>query len=803
MNANLLVYSIELSAIVSMAKTLLNYNPAEPYMVAFRPNQMVRVLSKEAGSNRKVWGIEVNGRRGYGPMSHLEETKVVVSKDKLIEVPTEPYMTPPKYDNKVDEPLFNITAYDNATDSVQTKEQQLGVEDNKIGTETPNEIDAKKTESVEQQQGDDVDPQDAAVEKTIEKSEIESAPEVQKEMREHDDDDDFFVESDDLDAEDENVESDDEEAEEYAGQEPVNEPPAIKKIAYQTGEKDNENLENADIKLEIIGADAKKPDESMLADNNTVAQAGSEEKKSDEPSNTVPDQNVHEGHSDAASSTESISEPQKPQSTEEATDLPPTSDDTKSTSTDENEKNGPAEVNNKNEEATILNVDTEKDVEKPTENEAVPIATSEEPAHSPPLENDKGATELSPAPQPEESTNAKPDSAGVDVDDFHKHIENALNIEKDSNIPPSQPSSSINSPDSASPLNEVHAQPLSGDSRKPEVNLVNEYMGSKDNHEIPPKPVNDPEEFQKPTQALDVVQETSTPIVEESTDAPIIQEEVSPSPDQMNIDVLPVPVAIDAQQTTTPLPILNDAISEDIFTSKPPAVELPFDSSENAETGNWYDGIVAGVFEAYTSALSLFASQPAEKDDSISEHAGKTQAAVDAAEDGYCERLDDGSCPKLPPKSVHIHDHVIDAAFQRVKNINYDEFAKEFLSKVVAMADLVILLALTATAVLIFLFGHYCLANNEKESALISKLNIIEKKLLVSEKECSIVKADLIQTRKQLVSIEDSSFGSNDMVIALKQQLEEGQHEKSELQQQIIGLEKVRNGNLHLICLVA
>lgn len=106
------------------------------------------------------------------------------------------------------------------------------------------------------------------------------------------------------------------------------------------------------------------------------------------------------------------------------------------------------------------------------------------------------------------------------------------------------------------------------------------------------------------------------------------------------------------------------------------------------------------------------------------------------------------------------------------------------------MADLVILLSLTAITVLIFTLGHYCIVNNRKESALISKLNILEKKLLVSGKECQTLQADLVQTRYKLTSIEDNSFGSNEMVIALKQELNQSENEKLDLQQQVNSLEK-------------
>lgn len=46
-------------------------------------------------------------------------------------------------------------------------------------------------------------------------------------------------------------------------------------------------------------------------------------------------------------------------------------------------------------------------------------------------------------------------------------------------------------------------------------------------------------------------------------------------------------------------------------------------------------------------------------------------------------------------------------------------------------------------------------------------------------------------TRTKLSSIEDNSFGSNDMVAALKKQLEAELYEKAQLQEQVSSLEKV------------
>lgn len=69
-------------------------------------------------------------------------------------------------------------------------------------------------------------------------------------------------------------------------------------------------------------------------------------------------------------------------------------------------------------------------------------------------------------------------------------------------------------------------------------------------------------------------------------------------------------------------------------------------------------------------------------------------------------------------------------------------------------------------------------------------MNELERQIMVTSKENTILKGDLMDTKQKLLSIEDSSFGSNDMVIALKQELEMMQREKLELQDQVASLEK-------------
>lgn len=121
---------------------------------------------------------------------------------------------------------------------------------------------------------------------------------------------------------------------------------------------------------------------------------------------------------------------------------------------------------------------------------------------------------------------------------------------------------------------------------------------------------------------------------------------------------------------------------------------------------------------------------------------------------------------------------------------NYKDFVVIFMGKLVELVDVIVYVVITAIFVLAFTLGYYCITNSRKEGGLVSKLNILERKLMTSSKECDLLKCDLMDTRNKLASIEDNSFGSNEMVIALKQELDTTEAERAALHEQVILLEK-------------
>lgn len=128
----------------------------------------------------------------------------------------------------------------------------------------------------------------------------------------------------------------------------------------------------------------------------------------------------------------------------------------------------------------------------------------------------------------------------------------------------------------------------------------------------------------------------------------------------------------------------------------------------------------------------------------------------------------------------------------KVEDGNQEEvdYAQMFISELFKLSDLILLLAITSFTLIVFSLGHYLINKNRKEKPLIYKLNMVERDLMASHKENAMLKADLTETRHKLTSIENNSFGSNDMVIALRQEIEDSEQTKLELQEQITSLEK-------------
>lgn len=157
----------------------------------------------------------------------------------------------------------------------------------------------------------------------------------------------------------------------------------------------------------------------------------------------------------------------------------------------------------------------------------------------------------------------------------------------------------------------------------------------------------------------------------------------------------------------------------------------------------------------------------------------------------FCEKIGSHDCPHAAKNQKPPSDECVCSLKSLITTeFTIETFAQALASKVLEISDLLAFLTIVAAATLFFIFGYYCFCNSSGEGALLSKLNQLESSLLASHKENAILKHNLMSTRQKLVSIEDNSFGSNDMVVSIKKELEEELVEKARLQEQITSLQK-------------
>lgn len=121
------------------------------------------------------------------------------------------------------------------------------------------------------------------------------------------------------------------------------------------------------------------------------------------------------------------------------------------------------------------------------------------------------------------------------------------------------------------------------------------------------------------------------------------------------------------------------------------------------------------------------------------------------------------------------------------------EFIDSFAAKALEMVDVIIILAVTGLAVVLFLVINSCVKNCTRETPLIAKVNHLERTLMGSMKENASLQLELMDAKEKLLQIEDNSFGSNEMVMALRQQLSEADQLRFQFQQQMGGLEHELN----------
>lgn len=803
---------VKLSGIISMAKTTLGYNAPDQRMVSFQANRDARVIGK--GKNGDHWKISIQGREGFAPKNFLREQKIYVSAANLVEVSLEvevptvdetvtevpevtdsPTVTSAESDTKSDSDTLTPSVSPSVSDDSGTSETQSVLT---VDTETtqPTESDdtkASENQSIDSESVLEVTKTDAQTEQpknteqttqVDEKVDVIKVSEVGQEVTSTeviDDKNDGSVVSEDLDEEDVLEQ-------EYASKKPVDEPLFIKKTVYKVGENAAEKFTDLDkeIKLEVVGIDnnvtekidtkTESQDRTIdasktKADTNSKAPNDDENKSSEnsdpeiKPTTPLPIEpdtknisveNIEPSETVALTATE-LPETEQLKSIESVIEYDGTTinamdiDDkiettietvqTPSSITDNVESTTlPSEIKPSVVDNTLISETKTADIENKTviDTEPVPIvnqidlSVADVVTPAPIIENTFAPTELPQTFETNPVTNDNTDPA---------EVVNSAQVENSAEA--------VNSAE----INDNVAVPLN--------NYLNPSILSDRINEVPLIKVeqDQPQADFGSSEANEPEQITPRTTSEENQES--------------NNSITP--------EQVTELKEEQKSDTGDIFSAnyKPESSEEVIEENN----GSWYDGILVTAEELFLTVQNLFISKSNDKVE-IEVEEFKTLRSGKVKEvpaDGFCEKLDGESCPKAIPKtSINCQNF---ECLSNLKNLEYDKYADEFLTKIVAMSDVVFLLAFTGFCVLLFTLGHYWLANNKREKTLLFRLNQAERNLLKTEKECLVIKAELIETRRKLTSIADKSFGADDMI-------KQCESEKAELREQIATLEK-------------
>lgn len=684
----------------------------------------------------------MQGRRGYAPKKMIMEQKILIKAADLIQVGSvnEPE---PKDTVIEDDSVKQVTEQTTEPTEDQVSDQANNVDSAALPSETPI---IQNTDNVVIQNSTDAEVQ--VDEKKYEPSQQE------KELIDEDDED-----------------------EEYYNRLPVEEPLAIKRDMYKTGDSGEQSISNdtADVHLEVVGLDANQQIPTSLEQE--IRKENENEIGSTEKVQTSQEETFN---TDQQNSLPEFTFQEQTENWNNVNDQPPIESiiPAKNEEYQNSDEQIDVFVDNKVEEVLAIN-----QVE-PTDPTSIPIAPSD----------------LTPEPVNIEQTQTFEDNSTLDILSTQVTA-SSTDFESASTTP-----SSV-----LADAQELTSEEKQFDNSKQEQNEIKQEYFENNNNQTP-VPNSFPDEtqqFLQPETVGDTSNEYYTPKTSDlNIPEPIVTvDQTQPATDGLNEqstepNISTTEIIVDQAPEVIENKVLNEQIhdaSSDVPPSPPPPALTPQDSGDNDvrtddifsphfrpdspsveisenDDSNWYDGILIFMEDSFARVKKLFdrdLSEKSEKEESV--HVDKS-----LDENGYCESLQGENCPKTQQR--FIPPNYLDN-LSKIKDISSSEFVNDFLTQLIARADLVMFLIVTASTLLFFIFIHYCCANSRRESSLIAQLNTLERKLILSQKECSVAKADLAETARKLNSIADKSFGADDMV-------KQYEAERNELLEQIASLEK-------------
>ncbi|KAH8391735.1 hypothetical protein KR215_001086 [Drosophila sulfurigaster] len=816
--------------IISMGSAKINYASGEAGMISFKIHSPVRVLSKSAGSNPKLWGVEVNGRRGYANKDFIMEKKIFVSeKDLKYELPVAGALPAAKVNNPEQAEQKKLEVVEQVQPPVLNASE--GADD--LATTTTSPLDALKLSLLTEQTD-----QSGSNEATASTPITPVQPNIQ------------LVDGTEL---------------------PLEVLPATTEASANLTEPAKQAVKIDELPTTTISSDEEfdyEEDDSDVyeeADNNDDdADATLDSKDNDIP-------NDRQADSKAAATAKIEASILSSQATEKQQNLSIEAEAKHAASVETPTPTAAAPEA----AAAAPQVELKKDEEKIVQSAA-------EPAKELPIVK---AEDTPPAAQVNEVVSKEP----VQVVDEKPQVEatpvpEALQVENNASVEASaeqaQPDIAVQAEaQKAEDQLKVETTTETAKEEKPAAELPVETKVLEDlpveaqlvvvetvqvqpveEKPVPVQPIEQQPELVKPIEEQPVLVQPveQQPILAqpiEEQPIPVEQQPVLPQPVETQPQIDPVPVPVEPQPVepqpiesqpaveqpssslpplfnkenfndpneyykqlqeqhleqaykrlekprTTPTPASHDAyeaVYEQEATPAPVVVVEEVLATGSVEPIGQPPAVIKeeagpGLFTTIMDTVNSFITNQGQKEPETAPLTDNNElhrllypdrplagailskltlsfAAIETPpqEEGYCKRPLPGNC------------HA---------SINLDNFAEIFAAKVVDHSVLLLCVGIAAASSLCFISFYYCCCNGSQEGALLAKLNHLERSLLASHKENLILKHDLMTTRTKLSSIEDNSFGSNDMVAALKKQLETELYEKAKLQEQVTSLEK-------------
>ncbi|KAH8279811.1 hypothetical protein KR054_006397 [Drosophila jambulina] len=796
--------------IISTGIAKISYASGAEGLISFKINTPIRVLSKSAGSNKQLWGVEINGRRGYANKDFIMEKKIIVGDAQLtFEVPVVGPGSPPS-PPAVAEPLQTVlNASESSDDLATTTTAPLDVQVAAIVVE--------QDKSKDQQAPDPTTASQAQLVQLVDGTELpleaiqavtDSTPKPQN------------ADNDTKISQDATVDS----------QKPQDATVDSQKPQERPTEPNDPNLAASAEQDSLKVSDAINPE---LEDSEDFDYGDDEIDDDDELNQDSEDK--ESSHNEKLNDTKAIN-------VNDTIDIKQINATLNSESPKEEANVEQAEEK----QAEIATASTELPKEQTTESTSVvkedvkevPETTVEpQPLDTLQVEEITEKLEVPETPPAHPAANETVDDGGVKVDVATSSTEVKTETERDSvadNVVQSETSSTASSsieedfvksepvvlpplfekknfehPDYYKNLQEQQQQLK----EKVEQQTQNQRINEEVQQEKQQKVINEeaeqslrlqesgelaqqqPDSKEVPTDSNDYYKQ------QQSTQYPHQQHQhqdqhqhyhhhPTERAEHTTISTVPEsPYGAVHEEDATPAPQAARTESAGVGSVEP--VALPATASPLAEAATKDDsGLGLGLFATIVDTVNNFIGKEPENavfDGSdelqrilypgMGETPGspkkpvqETTAAVDV--DGYCARYQ-------AQQDDHCH-----------RSISLDNFAEVLTAKVVDHSLLLLCVVIAAASSLFFIFAYYCFCNSSQEGALLSKLNHLERSLLASHKENHIIKHELMTTRHKLASIEDNSFGSNDMVADLKKQLETEVFEKAKLQEQVGSLER-------------